>query len=234
MTQPSWLHKLVCVGLGLILIGCTHPQARSDSTPIKPRSIVVGLDKTGSYALADAGRAQVARLIHTARPGDKWFIRWIQERSYADNAILFTLSLPTVPAAPTNPFDSRAKAAWALKMNRINQVKQHAAQRIMQLKPEKAPATDIWGFLAKAAELLADTPADHERLIVVVSDLCDTENKRVPLNLKDIQVIVLAFQSGEDPTKTLTLKQAWRAELERGGASVRFLDVSESPEEALQ
>lgn len=242
MTAHLFLQKVVGIGLGLMIAGCTDPPAREDNTGSvhasqsvpNARVIVAGIDRTGSYTLANAGRAQVARLLQTARPGDKWFVRWIQEKSYSDSAIIFTLSLPDVPAKPINPFDAQAKAIWAAKMNEVNRLKQQATHRIIQLNPDVARVTDIWGFFAKAAELLADTSSERERLIVIASDLCDTEHKRVPLNLKGVRVVVLAFQSGDDPAKTAALKQVWRKTLEQAGASVRFVDVSESPEETLQ
>jgi len=213
-------------------------QNMQNQTQPKPKTVVVGLDKTGSYDIAAAGREQAARLVlASAEPGDTWFFRWIERDSYNVQAAIFTLRLPFLPQKPENPFDRRSRAAWQMKMASINNLKRQAAQRLIALQPEpgySTKMTDIWGFLAKALELLANVPDGGEKVIVMASDLEDNMGRRVPLNLKRVHVVVLALQSGNEPAKAQRKKEFWTNAFKDSGASfVRFLDPSESPEYAI-
>jgi hypothetical protein len=208
-----------------------------NQTQHKPQTVVVGLDKTGSYDIAAAGREQAARLVvASAGPGDTWFFRWIERDSYSVKAAIFTLRLPFLPQKSENPFDRRSRAAWQMKMASINNLKQQAAQRLIALQPEPGSSTqmtDIWGFLAKASELIANGPDGREKAIVMASDLKDNMELRVPLNLKGVYVVVLAFQSGRQDEAQRN-REFWANAFKDSGASfVRFLDPSESPEDAL-
>jgi hypothetical protein len=245
---------LVVALLFLVFSGCNRQQgnvgnptairegsAQAAQTPqnqSKPKTVVVGLDKTGSYDIAKAGREQTARLLFSsACQCDVWYFRWIERNSYNDSASIFTLRLPEIPSKPDNPFDRRALAAWQAKMASINSLKRQAAQRLVDLRPEPDSSTrmtDVWGFLAKALELLANVPDGREKVIVMASDLEDNMGRRVPLNLKEVRVVVLALQSGNEPAKAQRKKEFWAKVFKDSEAlNVRFLDPSESPEDAL-
>lgn len=205
-------------------------EARQTQGGSCPRVVVAGLDRTGSYALAAAGRRQVAEVIlRFACPGDVWYVRWISNDSYSDRNAILTLRLPALPAASSNPFDRRSRLARDRQLARLTQAKRAAAARLMKLDPAPVIHTDIWGFLAKAAVLLASVPGQVERVIILASDLSDTLNRRVPLDLAGGHVYVAAFQSGQDPAAAMKLRAFWEKTLaEAGVVGTTFVDPSQT------
>jgi hypothetical protein len=222
----------------LVLAGCAptqpSPKAAGQSLPAQtvrcPRVVVVGFDRTGSYALAAEGRRQVADvLVRSACPGDTWYFRWISNDSFSDRNIIFTLRLPPVPPASSNPFDRRSRAAAERSLARIAQAKRAAAVQLAKLRPASVYHTDIWGFLAKAATLLASAPQGSQRILILATDLGDTLNRRVALDLAGVRAYVVAFQSGQDAAGAAARRGFWEQVLSRAGVDrVAFIDPSQT------
>lgn len=235
-----------CAGLAimlctvLMLVGCTQgtsapppgtnrTQARTAPAPSpSPQPIygIIGLDCTGSFALADFARGQAAKVILASPPGSTWIVRWITRESYSDRAHVLRVSIPALPAKPTNPFDQRGRDAYVRALAQSRAVARQAAAAVASASFLPIEGTDCNGFFGKASELLADAPAGHRRLLVVCSDLGDTENRPVTLSLHGMPVFIL-FQSGASPHEADAVRNRWRGILEEAGAEVHFVDASQ-------
>lgn len=252
-TSMRLLTPTVALTALLLVAGCSNGQARPLTVPPLPtpsameqacpsaRRVVVLLDRTGSYGLAQAGITQAAALIErTACPGDTWLIRWIDEASYAPSAEVMTISfgaLPAAPAPPANPLERRRFAATQKRFQGMaaafHQQRQAAANSLRQTSFALAPGTDIVGALAKADELLAATPAGQKPVLLIATDFEDNVGFTTPFALHGAAVIVLAFE-GDDPDRAHALRQEWQARFEAAGArAVTFHDPSEPPSVVL-
>ncbi len=70
----------------------------------------MGLDDTGSYSLWGAAKQIAGHIVQQMQPGDIFYLRRITNASYINQATIFRLELPQVPAVATkNPFDRMAK-----------------------------------------------------------------------------------------------------------------------------
>jgi len=205
--------------------GASAPSPSPASSP-QPIYGVIGLDCTGSFALADFARGQAAKVILASPSGSTWIVRWITRESYSDRAHLLRVTIPIVPVEPTNPFDQRGRQAYARAVARSRAVARQAAEAVASAPFTPIEGTDCNGFLGKAAELLAAAPAGHRRRLVVCSDLGDTEDRPVSLSFTNVPVFVL-FQSGGSPHEADAVRSRWRGILEKAGAEVHFVDASQ-------
>ncbi len=211
------------------LVGCGRgfKTIAAQQVPHSPRRVVVGRDRTGSYALRDQARHLEAELfVRNAQPGDTWIFRWIERFSYSDRAARpivndkSSVTIPVLPPKPTNPFDKRANLLYLAQLRRVVALKRQVADTLKSQNPPPVRGTDIWGFFKKAEEL---QPTD----IVAFTDLGDTMRKEVPLNLQGVRVWILGFQSGRDPKATAKRKAYWTEVLKKAGAEVFFHDISQ-------
>jgi hypothetical protein len=215
----------------VILCSCqrqpTREIAKLDS-PAAPRVVVVGIDETGSYALTPLALERAAEFFkQNACPGDLWIFRRITRDSYSDTATIPVykgqpfVKLPKVRPKPGNAFNKRGRLAYLRDLKRFEQMRQQVAEAVSKFKPRQGViGTDIWGFLRKANDLGCSD-------IVMFTDLGDTRNLRVELNLNGARVWVLGFQSGRDPRKTVATRKRWETRLQKAGASkVTFHDIS--------
>lgn len=236
-----------------LIAGCSNGQPHPLTVPPLPtpsameracptaRRVVVLLDRTGSYSLAQTGIDQAAALIErTACPGDSWLVRWIDDASYAPSAEAMTISfgaLPAAPAPPANPLERRRFAATQKRFQGMatafHQQRQAAANSLRQTSFALAPASDIVGALAKADDLLATTPAGQKPVLLIATDFEDNVGFTTPFALHGAAVIVLAFE-GDDPDRAHAIRQEWQARFEAAGArAVTFHDPSEPPSVVL-
>src|SRR5690242_6284007 len=64
----------------------------SNAIAVTRRTVVYGLDITGSYAFLQAGFDQAAQtLMNEAQPNDTWYFRYITNKSYSDRAAILTV-----------------------------------------------------------------------------------------------------------------------------------------------
>jgi len=210
------------------------PQATAQPSRCRqPRRVVVGIDFSGSYQLAREGLDQVATLVeHAACPGDEWFLRAIEENSYYPPAALRTVRFPALPLRPSERPELHLRRQylrdlqqWQVRAKAFATARAQQAQDIRALNAAPARATDIYGFLAKAGELLVNTPQGTVPVVVMATDLVDTAGRDSAFDLQGAVVLVLAFEA-EDPT--VSVRDFWQDRLRRANAStVHFRDVTE-------
>lgn len=210
----------------------TPPQTDQLPTVVRgPIAGVAGLDVSGSYGTFETARTQLLAVLRAARAGESWQVREISARSYADDASIVVLRMPLRREVAANPWDRRAKQ----RIRQANEARlkpvQDALAGLEAFSPEKLPRavrrrTDIYGFLAKAADVLGRAPATTRKVVVLASDLEDTAVQgRVNMDLNAAEVFVIAFESGVDVTATQRLRKHWIGELQRLGAgTLTFLD----------
>lgn len=193
------------------------------------RYVIYALDVTGSYAFAETSARQAGDAVQRhAQPGDVWFLRKIDDRSYSDRASIMTLHCPPLPPTTSNPFAAApARARAQAQRTEFNNLKTAAADHLGKFRHSPVRGTDIYGFLAKAGELLAAAPEATHKLIVIASDMGDTCRQTASINLAHAEVVIL-FQSGTSPVKSQSIRDAWTKRLTNcGAASVTWRDPSE-------
>lgn len=183
------------------------------------RLIIFGLDETGSYSLRAKAVAIARGVINEMSPGDVFYARRITHESYMDNCSVMRMALPRVGAKPDNQFDRKALLAWQRQQRKVATLKVQAGAVLARLQQVGAPKTDIWGFLAAAADRIA--AEKHGRagvVILIASDMQDNVRRRVGLDLKGAQVVIAGFETGADPRKARRIKQSWQKALGRARA----------------
>jgi len=222
--------SMLTVLVALLLLGAGLALGQTATEPAAARWIVYGLDTTGSYALVSQAQQRAAeQLARDSRPGDVWFFRQINDRSYDESAAILTVRLPSAPASVTNPFDRNARTRQQAANRRLEQVRRAAADQLRAFRAPSAPRTDVVGFLAKAGELLQGAPKDAERIVMIASDLADNIGRKAEVNLAGARVIVNMFQGGANPQAAQGIRRLWRDRLTRWGArEVSFLDPSQA------
>lgn len=222
--------------------GVVAPE-RAIAAPSQETSAVVGvagIDVTGSYTYFETARARFTQILRRARPGDSWYVRAIGATSYSDEAALLTLRLPFAATEALNPFDRRAKLRQAQRDLQLGRLRTTAIQELEHWNLKTLPSgmrsrTDVYGFLAKAADLFSSAP-NARHVIVMASDLVDNVRQRgAKIDLRGADVIVVFFQQGVDVVEMQRRRQRWEAELRRLGAGrATFLDASEGIAPALE
>lgn len=207
---------VIACSLLLNLVPCTKAEAAG-------RVIVFGIDETGSYDFRERAIAIGATIIGDLQPTDVFYARRITHESFLDVCALMRLELPHLEAAPTNRFDARARLVWQQKHRRIQLLKVKAQKSLVGTPPVKPPKTDIWGFLAAAADRL-EAEAAKEGLVIIASDMMDNCRRRMELDLNGARVIVAVFETQADPRKIREFRRQWADVLTKCGAgNVRFL-----------
>lgn len=208
------MRKLFLPLIVLALFGCAAADQPTETPDLSssagtataceaPRRVVVASDRSGSYDSQPVALNKLAEFVERATcPGDELLVRWISEDSFVPAAATFSAVLPLAgppPPTPANPFARRqyevARAEWQAMSGQLITARHEVAQAIRDLAPDKAPASDIHGFFAKAGELLAGAPSGHGRLVVVASDLEDTVGREVPFDLTGAAVLVICQSS---------------------------------------
>lgn len=221
----------------------TNVRAKA-STPGRcatPRRIVGILDRSGSYSSNGIAFRQLGDAIERgACPGDELFLRWLQDDSYGPGAQITSTVLVDVgprPAPPSNPFEQRQYAAqvrrWAQTARQFQGQRTALAHFVRGLHPESAGASDVWGALHKADELLANTPTGSEPMMVLATDFKDNVDRIGPFALHGAAVRAIVYEA-DDPVEDRRRRQEWETRLlESGASSVLFRDVSESAVDIL-
>ncbi len=259
VTVCSSLRVLIPCLVWLLLAGCSWlpaadaddstsdaPQpdsAQAEASPVEvhgPTVGVAGLDVSGSYAHFEVARAQLVSTMRAARGGESWVVREISSRSYTDAASIAVLKLPRSRMVVSNTYDLRGKAQAQQANERRLEPARKAIEAVEQFALDKLPravrrGTDVYGLLARAAELFARAPQGSRRVVVLATDLEDMGVQgRVQIDLGGAEVFVLAFESGPDVGYTQRLKERWTRELARfGSAAPTFLDPSDDLRTAL-
>lgn len=240
---------ILVVLLSMVVSGCansasgdqSHPASASVSRCAIPRTVVVGIDRSGSYSLTGAGIEQIARLLErVACPGDTWYLRWIEEDSYRASAAIHTVAfeaLPPQPTAPANPLARRTREeglrAWDATRRKFLKGRSEAAGLLRAQVPPTAGASDVVGFFLKGDELLETTARPSQRVVVVATDLRHNIERDGEFQLHGAHVILLVFQA-DDPHEARALRAAWLDRLtQAGAASVRFHDPMEPVDHVL-
>lgn len=196
----------------------------------KKLAIAFLIDSTGSYDLQRQALALGQRIISGLGPGDSFLARRITAASYGTNNHLFWFRLPSAPPKPQNRFDLRRWQAYEVARRKIVSVKRQAIQRLGEVKPQKAPRTDIWGGIAAAAERLRRLDDGQTTLtLFLCTDLGENVGVSIRPSLKSVQVYVVVWDAGSNPIKARKQKKYWRKELleKCGAASVDFFHPDE-------
>ena len=178
--MPYYTRLLILSLLGTIATGCITQQPQNEApTGVAtswcptPRRIVLGIDVSMSYEIPAAAIEQSARLIErTACPGDQWFLRRIESDSYGPESHMFTAtfsSLPPQPKKPTNPVGRKrhlqAMHEWQIEARSFAAERSAVAEELRGTTFEASDHSDLWGFVLKAEEILANTPEGYAPLL---------------------------------------------------------------------
>ena len=188
--------------------------------------IIYGIDETGSYAFRAQSISIAKDIIQALEPGDVLYIRRITEKSYDDKCAIFRLEIPAVVDPVSNKFDKKARHRRLQMLRNVELIKMKAAKIISEIKPVKAPNTDIWGFLAAAADRIVydRSHQDVDVKIVIASDMQDNCRLKTEMDLQGADVIIAGFESGADPMKAQKMKSVWQKKLQdKKAGSVSFL-----------
>lgn len=232
------MYRLIFLACCLLLLGAgcknsTLPTPASSSSAARPaqaagaktRFVVVGADESNSYSY----RLKLPDLLadffgKNALPSDSWLVRRIGENSFVDKmnvplvGVQSLVVLPAVEPAPNNPFNMKQAVRHKRSVDHFNRYKKQIKQSLSKLTIEAEKKTDIFGFLAKCADMKATD-------IVLFSDMVDTVGRHHQFNLSGARVWVVFFQSRSDAAKHQALQKQWDNKLRELGASqVTFID----------
>jgi hypothetical protein len=212
----SWLKSIALGILLTVLPADSYAQGRV---------IVFGLDETGSYSFRKKAIAIAKSIIAGMKPGEVFYARRITHNSYDDSCAVFRLEIPQIGKAPSNRFDPRARSSWQKKVKRVSLLKSEAIGVLSKLGPVKAPMTDIWGFLAAAADRIqAEHGPDFHPVVIITSDMKDNCHRKTDMDLNGAEILIAGFESGKDPKKAYKIKSNWKNGFKRcNAASVTFL-----------
>jgi len=195
--------------------------------PAAPRFLVIGVDRSESFdRLTRTALGLAEQHLRKARPADEMVVRWISDRSYRSDEVFLHVRLPDLPTVAENPFNAKQRAVVAEAKRRFQGEASKALNVIQAQHPEGGtPSTDIFGFIAAAAEHLAVAPAGYERQLIIASDMEDNRRYDVVPDLSGVAVrihlIVIAEQP--DPSRIASLKTVWEGYFKKAGAaSVTF------------
>ena len=210
---------ILCVA---ILLGTVASAVAAEP---RPRAIVFGLDETGSYAFREKALDIARQVIAGMQPGEVFYFRRITEASYYDNCAVLRLELPDIGARPTNRFDPRAQRHWQQEVKRVRDLKIRAVEALDQVQPIKAKMTDVWGFMAAAADRIGfETRLGRVPVVVITSDMKDNVHLQTKLDLAGAEVLIAGYEVDKDPNKTLKFKESWTKTLKAcNAAAVTFL-----------
>ena len=219
----------VIIQMALVMLLAMPSIGWAESEVRKPMRMVVvaALDETGSYSMRSRGLAMANSVIQVLQPGDVFYFRRITGRSFKEQNTIFRLEIPQIPPKPKNRFDQRAWVRHHKGLRRVQTIKTQAQKILSQLKPVKAKATDIYGFLCAASlryQAEAEAGPAH-RLMLIASDMQNNVTRQIKPDLKEVEVQVIVWEPGDDPTEAYKLKKAWRKVLvdQCGASSVKFL-----------
>ena len=226
----------------VITAGCqavaprTANAAGGSQPATRPRTVTVaGIDCSRSYNMASSSMAILIDTVQRElRADDVMYVRLIVARSYDEGAAYYTVKLPTLPPAPDNPYDKPGRARLRLAQQQVELVRAAGIRRLTDFRVADVPTasrehTDIYGFLAKAGELLANVPDGVEKAVIIGTDGKDNAHQGLAtIDLTNARIIVFYFQSGADVRRAQQLRERWTAELTGFGArEVVFMDPSE-------
>ena len=187
--------------------------------------VVFGIDESGSYDFRNKAISIAGRVISDLKPGDVFYVRRITDKSYDDSSAIFRLEIPEIGNPPDNKFDRKAWYNWKKKNRGISALKAKAIHVLSKLGPVKAPMTDIWGFIAAAADRIhTEQDQGYRPMVVICSDMKDNCRRKTKLDLNGAQMLIAGFESGKDPAKSQKMKSDWDKALKGcNAASVNFL-----------
>lgn len=187
--------------------------------------VVFGIDETGSYDFRNKAISIAGRVISDLKPGDIFYVRRITDKSYDDSSAIFRLEIPEIGNPPSNKFDRRAWYNWKKKNRGISALKAKAIDVLSKLGQVKAPMTDIWGFIAAAADRIhTEQDQDYRPVVVICSDMKDNCRRKTKLDLNGAKMLIAGFESGKDPSQSQKIKSNWDKSLkECNTSSVNFL-----------
>jgi hypothetical protein len=191
----------------------------------RPRAIVFGLDETGSYAFREKALGIAQQIIVGMKPGEVFYLRRITEASYHDQCAAFRLELPDIGTPPANRFNPNAHRQWQRKVKRVHDLKRRAVEALGQVQPLKAKMTDIWGFVAAAADRFAmEARLGRIPVVVITSDMKDNVRLQTKLDLVGAEVLIAGYETDPEPDKTRKFKESWTRSLKECNAgTVTFL-----------
>jgi len=219
--------RLFAVLMILIITACDlkSPQKIEE----KPCAVVFDIDRSGSYDLTKDALRRASTLINSsARACDIWFFRWIDDASYTPKAAIFTLQLPCVKA-PSNLLDPKARDKYRKGQYMIAQLKKKAVSKLLSLKPERAPYTDVFGAVCKASEILNNNYKNYRKFLILTTDLRDNLNRKCNASLKDVTIIIFLFEADKDPLRTQQRIKRWRRYFVQNGAKEVILVTPSEP-----
>ena len=199
--------------------GSTEPVAEG------PITGVAGLDVSNSYKNFEIAKAHLLATLRAARSRETWVVREISARSYTDDAHIALLQMPRGQVAVSNHYDRRGEAAARMINERRLAGPRQALQALEEFSRQKLDrsvkkSTDVYGFLARASEILSRAPRESRGVIVLATDLEDMRmQEHIDVDLRGAEIVVLAFQSGPDVVYTKRLKEQWATEFRRFNAS---------------
>ena len=213
------------------------PQATSQTANLDvrseteaPRFVVIGIDRTENWETMTRPALRLAETtIRQSHPGDELVVRWISDRSYRSDETIAHIRLPAIPRKAVNPFDRQAKLELAAAKSRVQSEAVRGLQLINSQQTRPATrATDVYGFIAAAAEHFAEASPGVHKVLVIASDMGDNRKQRLYPDLRGVDVeVALVVHADPNPVRVAALKDAWTAYFSRCGAqSVKYSPIA--------
>ncbi len=219
MLSKTVRNTVAILFVALLLQGCSStatgqqpaPSAPAPKKRVGPRVVVYLLDITMENSLEQMTEAAARDLEAAARPGDHWYFRCVNNRSYSEMAAIQTLVCPPPLPGRPNPYDRRSQARHYLHQEELRRKIAEATQKLRTYRPARPVGTDICGAVAKSAELFAAANPDVQKELVLVSDLGDTESRPGEIDLTGVRVTMVLFRTGEDVKAVQGRRDEWLA-----------------------
>lgn len=208
-----------CVSPALLLTTSCSVPIDGGSSPEAPRVVVCGVDRSRSYEHPERALERCAIEIERARPGDRVAVYLIGANSYLSDAQIASVEIPRIPGCdPDNPFDPVCRQRQTQLEARV---KRATASALRALRPRPSHATDLWGFVAVAAEQFAAAgDSTAERVLLMATDLEDTVAYDVQPDLSGVQIEIFGYQPHTaDPARAREQQERWFQRLRDLGAS---------------
>jgi hypothetical protein len=228
--------SLAVLATAVIGIACFSFSSRLDAASAPSRLVIVGRDITPSYCCLDQAEQRIEEVVSCLGPGDKFYLIDIGSSFNPENHVKVILNLPPVPG---ELLDQQTLSGLLDRSKRLNLVLAASEKRkakilnyLGQPVAKDRRGTDIHGFLAYAAQLLANDPSEEKDLLLFTDlqhDLSGVRTDRPPskrLSMPGIRAMVLFMPYD---AKWAERQAAWSRFFDQSGASaVTLLDAAMS------
>jgi len=216
------IKKLLSLSLVELLVGCGHPHygdGHSTFSPSQSRTIVILLDATKSwqYWLAAIEKLEKFSLTELGSTDTFLALVLITNRN-------FRVPAPFAEDVPRSTDSDQIQIDFLRARNNFRSL----LKELKENPPNFPPGTDLIGALYEAQEIIS-AHENPEVWLIIFSDLEDTVNQKIQLNLAQANVRCFYPQPGGDIEGFKRKVQSWTLRFREWNAqSVKIYDPSAS------